>query len=622
MANGQQGGGHQYSEEDVDALMNETARRAAAEAVKGARARSAESEDDIIGINPRLVKQLQTTVSVFNTLKDFTSGPLQKAIETKVGDLAAGVIEQAFTRPSGPPPRKDLVDTLLNSQFAYGLGSGLGQRAPELVESMGRTFGKDRAEEMIEGVIGKYGGAPGGPGGSSGPGGPSRPGGPGMPREVGPNPSGPPPEQQRVDKQQTEMELLLSLDPNNPEHVAAYAESQGGLPVDTARKMLMIHQDAFIERMEKQGEDVSQISMSRGSHTEKPPSKQDAPVQPRHQEPPPKQASYVQSQQTDIGQYPGMEYAEYQDVEQIPGPNTPTVDDQYIPKPNSAIDNQHIPKPNSAIDNQHIPKPNSAIDNQHVPKPDSAIDNQQTDALKHFADDIGKIMGDMVTRVESLNNTVFVLQNELNELKMQGVPKGEISPVSTSPASTAQPAVKTPTQTIGPQSQPVATVALEEQPPSIPTWQRSEEFFEEKVQDMSDFVKELEEETKHSRKLEKQQEVKTSIKDSTHIPPQPQPVVRVPPIPSPTVKQTPQHVVQPIDMSNVGEPKIEKVEVGEESKNAKESKGRDMAAKDEKSDKEKIEDIKYVTPISSRNISAPSFKKTEESESSKDNNTD
>ena len=41
---------------------------------------------------------------------------------------------------------------------------------------------------------------------------------------------------------QKDREYLLSLDPNNPGHIVAYAESQGGITIETARKMLKIHQ--------------------------------------------------------------------------------------------------------------------------------------------------------------------------------------------------------------------------------------------------------------------------------------------------------------------------------------------------------------------------------------------
>ena len=85
-----------------------------------------DDEEDLVGFSPKLIKQLQTTVGVFNTLKDFSSNPMQKAIEDRIGGLAAGIIESTFASPRGPPPKRDIVDTILNSQMAFGLGQGLG----------------------------------------------------------------------------------------------------------------------------------------------------------------------------------------------------------------------------------------------------------------------------------------------------------------------------------------------------------------------------------------------------------------------------------------------------------------------------------------------------------------
>jgi len=119
-------------------------------------ASDATDEDELTGVDPRLVRQLQGTVTVFNTLKEFSSNPLQKEIEAKVGELAADVIENAFSR-SGPSPKRDLVDTILNSQFAFGLGNGLGQRSPELIESMEKTFGIEKVGEMIDNITSQYG---------------------------------------------------------------------------------------------------------------------------------------------------------------------------------------------------------------------------------------------------------------------------------------------------------------------------------------------------------------------------------------------------------------------------------------------------------------------------------
>lgn len=212
-----------------------------------------DEDDDNIGIiNPKVVKQLKDTVSVFTALKELSSNPLQKTIEETVGGMAAGVVQKAFT-PQQHEQKRDIFDQFLNSQFAYGLGSGMGQRAPELVE----TFGREKVDGWITGAIKGGGGKGGGVGGIGGIGGLG-----GIPGTLPPSmPPGTPPGIN--EQQQSEMELVLGLQPNNPEHVAAYAKSQGDIPVDVARKMLMIHQDAFINQLELKGVDTTPYKLKR-----------------------------------------------------------------------------------------------------------------------------------------------------------------------------------------------------------------------------------------------------------------------------------------------------------------------------------------------------------------------
>ena len=218
----------------------ETARQMAMDAAQYAISTDRKLRDDEDGselIDNKLVKQMQNITGLFSTLKEVSNNPLQSAIEKKVGDMAASMVENVFGVNS-KKKSDDFVDNLLNSNFAFGLGQGIGQRSPELVESLGRTFGKDRAGKMIDkamdggggfnsSILGSKVGMDGTTGTSSN--------NPGNPRHD-PN-----------------IEMLMSLDPNNPEHIAAYAESQGGLGIGIARKMLMIHQDEIISRMKPQG---------------------------------------------------------------------------------------------------------------------------------------------------------------------------------------------------------------------------------------------------------------------------------------------------------------------------------------------------------------------------------
>jgi hypothetical protein len=499
MANGDQvsgGGGGQrtYSEEDVMALMNEAARRAASEAMKNVPKRDEDEEETSVSvINPKVVKQLKDTVAVFTALKDLSSNPLQKTIEETVGGMAASVVQSAFA-PRGPPPKQDIIEKLLNSQFAYGLGSGMGQRAPELVETMGRTFGTDKAGQMMDNIIGKYSG--GGSGGgqsrqlspvhSSGP----SSGTSGTSSEY----SNPQPASEQTNKQ-SEKELLLSLDPNNPEHVSAYAETQGGLPVDVARKMLMIHQDAFIEQLKRDGMNVDQISTQRGSHAQSgPPTQKPSPVQ---QTPPVQPVQPVST--PPIRQDIPPTYPDNRSGSPIEQPSNQSPDDiEYTEYHNMMQQDQG---PGSQPNTQHNYQP-----------PPSNVDGQQIEMMKTFATDIGKVMGDMLNKIETLNNTVFTLQSEMNDIKKQDlrqpphVSTNKILSHREMPPRVSPHVVEHPidmTEHISPITH-IEAPSLETFEEIVDTpkvgldIERSEDFFEENVIDMDQFQQELDEETKLS----------------------------------------------------------------------------------------------------------------------------
>ncbi len=248
-----------YSQAEVDNLLAE---RKGSRNSHGGKSdgRSDEDDDGEFGVSSKLLKQLQSTVGVFNALKDFASNPLTRSIETKIGERAAGIVDQAFGAPQHSGGKRDLVDTVLNSQMAFGFGQGLGARAPEFVETLGKTFGKERIDKFADNMLGQYesrsraggGSGSGGVGGGVGGGGVG-----GVGSGVGAGSGG--------NNEKSNSELLLSLDPNNPEHVAAYAESQGGIRPQVARKMMMIHQDELIEQMRLQGLDVSGFERGRSA---------------------------------------------------------------------------------------------------------------------------------------------------------------------------------------------------------------------------------------------------------------------------------------------------------------------------------------------------------------------
>lgn len=229
-----------YTQEEVDNILQKREEAASA-------SNSNNGGDEGFGISASMLKQLQTTVGVFNAFKEFASNPLSRSIETKIGERASVIIDQAFGAPQHSGERKDALDLLLNSQLAFGFGQGLGARGPEMVETLGRTFGKEKVDRVFDNIVGHYG--KGGGSGTVGIGGGGNGAGGGGISGVGTPGDG--------TKGGSQRELLMTLDPNNPEHVAAYADSQGGISLDLARRMLRAHQDDFIKQMKEQGLDVS-----------------------------------------------------------------------------------------------------------------------------------------------------------------------------------------------------------------------------------------------------------------------------------------------------------------------------------------------------------------------------
>lgn len=209
-------------------------------------------------LSSKTLREIKMFGEAWSTLRDALSDPITKKVQEKAGGIVAEVVDNAFQAPV--PREKNFVDTILNSQFAFGLGKGIGERTPELVETMGRTFGAQKTEQLIDNIMGRYNPGTGGSGGSGGSGLSSSVSGMGAnpnPKTGGGNVS-----REAVDKQiqsQKDIEIILSLDYNNPEHVSAYADFMGGLPVDAARTQLMMHQDGLIKQLESKGMVVKRL---------------------------------------------------------------------------------------------------------------------------------------------------------------------------------------------------------------------------------------------------------------------------------------------------------------------------------------------------------------------------
>ncbi len=338
-------------------------KKAAEEAINRYRAQSDDGDGgNLIGLDGKFVKQLQNTVGVFNALKDFSSSPLQKVVEEKVGQFAAGMVESAFSGPKSPD-KKNIIETILNSQFAYGLGASLGNKSPELIEAMSRSLGKDKTQQIIDNVITK---------GTQGS------------RQIGGGQG----------SQQDNIELLLSLDPNNPEHIAAYSDSQGGLPPDVARKMLMIHQDAIIKRF---GGDAKVQKSSVGQYTQ----------QQRSQPP---RAPMTERAPESIPEEP-MQYNDYNE----------------FPKGDVIQRNDVVQTNTQQPNTQEQPGGNS--------------NNDMLEVMKKFSSDIGQAMSAMIEEISTLKGTVSQLRGEIDTIRSNGPMSPPMSPGAQTPITGRPPVV-------------------------------------------------------------------------------------------------------------------------------------------------------------------------------------
>jgi hypothetical protein len=210
----------------------------------------------------------------------------------------------------------------------------------------------------------------------------------------------------------------------------------------------------------------------------------------------------------------------------------------------------------------HGPGPNQQPGGQPVPT--GNVNGQQVEMMKTFATDIGKVMGDMLNKIESLNNTVFTLQSEMNDMKRPG-PK-QSSSIHTEmpprvPPQAYPPGMTEVPKTGIPSSIPPSIITRESisaKTPSLETFEdqvidtpieeldieRPGDFFEEDVIDISNFRQELEEEAKlsttNSNVLSQKIQQQTS-------PPGIQPIQATQPIPPiPAAQHVPPMVVQPL----------------------------------------------------------------------------
>lgn len=250
--------------EESQRLIDEAAKRASRETLDSLRKLDRESsgDDNLEGDDGGEIDFFATKTN--KSIKNMVSSvaTLKRAFEQPPSQIES-MLYQAFTQNmvqkltgDGINVKKNWYDEILSS-FAHGLGA----RGPELVDTLTRNFGSDWVKQTAQGLLnpgavisnnGGYGGQgeqgriqgqvqEGGVGGVGG----------------------------KSDLNQDAVDQIMALDPNNPTHVSAYAEIQGNIDINDARKMLMIHQDIFMNKMKRNAAQAgTEIQDVRSKHVE------------------------------------------------------------------------------------------------------------------------------------------------------------------------------------------------------------------------------------------------------------------------------------------------------------------------------------------------------------------
>lgn len=153
-------------------------------------------------LNKALEKGLQDPRP--SKLDQLYSSITDKIAENSIQNLLTNLGGGAGTPSKGK--LEDFVFGLLNTQAAAGFGAALGGRIPETIESLTKSLGKNKAEEIANVIMAKMGGQ---------------------------NSQSLTPEEQQENN-------ILQIDENNPEQMNAYAQFKG-ISLETAKMLLPNH---------------------------------------------------------------------------------------------------------------------------------------------------------------------------------------------------------------------------------------------------------------------------------------------------------------------------------------------------------------------------------------------
>jgi hypothetical protein len=177
-----------------------------------------EDSADMVNFDRKAFRSVSNTLKTIQQMKNaFESppSPIEAAVSEVVQKVSIDVASKMLGGVGGggtgiPVGRSSFIIDLLNTAAAHGFGESLGGNIQGAIQALGNVLGPQKSQELADNINRKIGGQPA--------------------------------ELTEGDQAEKSKDMVLQLDPNNPEHIKQYA-SVMGLSLNAAKGMLENHQN-------------------------------------------------------------------------------------------------------------------------------------------------------------------------------------------------------------------------------------------------------------------------------------------------------------------------------------------------------------------------------------------
>lgn len=176
-----------------------------------------EDSPDMINFDKKAFRSVSNTLKTIQQMKNaFESppSPIEHAVSEVVQkvsiDVASKMLGGVGGGSSAPIGRSSFIIDLLNTAAARGFGESVGANIQGAIQALGNVLGPQKSQELADNINRKIGGQPA--------------------------------ELTEGDQIERQKDMVLQLDPNNPEHIKQYAGVMG-LSGEGAKEMLVNHQN-------------------------------------------------------------------------------------------------------------------------------------------------------------------------------------------------------------------------------------------------------------------------------------------------------------------------------------------------------------------------------------------